>query len=54
MSTWQEFLEVNRERLLAEYFDLLRIPAFRRCPSAQPMCAAPVSMWLSACAARGH
>ncbi len=32
MSTWQEFLEVNRERLLAEYFDLLRIPSVSALP----------------------
>ncbi len=32
MSTWQEFLEENRERLLAEYFDLLRIPSVSALP----------------------
>lgn len=32
MSTWQEYLESNRERLVEEWFDLLRIPSVSALP----------------------
>jgi hypothetical protein len=48
--TTDAFVEQNRERLLDELKEFLRIPSIARSPSTAAISTAPRNLWPTACA----